>query len=758
MKTTGEFLDATLGETEGYAAAPTLTGGEWVEINGTMKNPTGQWRERFFAWPAQRDKLIEHIERFEDRDVYLCPNVLPSRSRKKGDVPDVLQVIHGDADGGVELSVIQGLGAGAVCSGRDGHYHVYALLTDPVTLKQHRVLEEGLRAKVHGDDKISPNDVLRPVGGINRKTDPPGEVTVVSWPDERITPHELAHRLGVDLDGEPKSKERKPQAERPKAEASEPTPDEPADLSAYPPEVAAELAIDTGDRSKDTYRVLGRCRDSGLDLEQSRAVIRSRADLRQRLDARDDDDVAASWERLAAADNKSWQQKAKQKAEEQKAEEPKPDGAEVLDRVAAWFRRFITFTADQDADIVTLWASHTWLAKELRISPRLALDSIVFGSGKTTLLEHLKALCCNGVLTVGATAAVIPRLVHIRLSTLLFDEIDRTLAPGKDGVDDLVAIINSGHRLGSSRTVLVQTQDGWVPEEMSTFAPVALSGNSPLLPGDTMSRSLRILLMPDLSGEAEDTDWPMIEAEAKQLATDLKAWADSVRETISITGVTVEGARGRELERWRTLKTVAYAAGGHWKQTVDDLIAHGLAEAKARSEAGINTVPARMQLLVDLHRTWEGQPEFISTADLCARLVCEHPGYWGENSGYGRELTPQRLGKMLADATKMLSAQEASQRPDTHGPRGYSRLQFVPTWHRLGFSTPPQHSDHSAQPDHSDHADAESDPSAPSDPVDPSTGERGGGKEKEKDWPMCAAGCGDRINPVFGDTHSVCQP
>ena len=398
--------------------------------------------------------------------------------------------------------------------------------------------------------------------------------------------------------------------------------------------------------------------------------------------------------------------------------EDNPNGVEVLDATAAWFRRFICFTFESDADLITLWTAHTHLAKELRISPRLQLDSITFGSGKTTVLEHLKALCINGVLTVGTSPAVIPRLVHMRLTTVLFDEIDRTLAPGKEGVPDLIAIINSGHRFGSSRTVLVPVKGGgWEPEEQSTFAPVALSGNSPQLPDDTMSRCLRILLMPDTEGEAEDTDWPMIEAEAKQLATRLAAWADSVREDISISGVTVPGARGRQLERWRAIKAVAYAAGGHWETIADDLIAHGIAEAQALKEAGITRVPPRVQLLIDLHRTWADQPDFIATADLCERLVAENPGYWSEKSAYGKELTSQRLGKMIADATKALAALEQSQRPDTRGPRGYSRSQFATAWRRLSLPL----SMHSDQPDQPAHSDQDSDPSAPSAPSDPTT-------------------------------------
>jgi len=759
MMDTGAFLDALLGQTEGWASAPTLTGGQWEMIDGKLKNPTGDWRERFFAWPAQRDKLIEHITRDADRDVYLNPYVRPEKRRIKAVVPEVLQVVHGDADGGVELSTIVELGAAAVCSGQEGHFHVYVLLTEPVTEKQHRVLEEGLRAKISGDDKITPNDVLRPVGAINRKTLyfglPPGEVTVAHWPEDRITPQELAARLGVDLDGEPKSKERKPRVKK-EPEAPEPTPDEPIDFE-VPEMVATELAIATGDRSEDHFRILGACRDAGLSMEQGRAVVRSREDLRGRLDGRDDDDVAATWERLEAKDNKDWQAKARANAQQAKTTpEPEPvDGAQVLDRVAAWFRRFIVFTEDSDADLITLWCAHTHLAAELRISARLQLDSLTFGSGKTTLLEHLKALCLNSILLASTSSAVIPRLVDMRITTLLLDEVDRMLAPGKEGVTDLIQIINSGHRFGSSRTVLVAQGNDWVPAELSTFAPVALAGNSPQLPDDTMSRALRVLLMPDVEGEAEDTDWPSIEDEAQALAADLAAWADSVRETISVRGVKVPGVHGRELERWRGVKVVALAAGGRWPAVADSLISHGLAEAQALRESGVNRVPPRVQLLTDLHKTWQGQEKFMATSVLCARLIAENPTYWGAESRFGRELTGQRLGKMIADATKQLDGLEHSQRLSATGPRGYFRYQFEKAWQRLGLPpvTGPAHSARTAESASESEPDDAAKPSEPSPPGAEGQGNIPGPTFSDSRIPC--PGCSEPI-PANLDNHWVC--
>ena len=67
---------------------------------------------------------------------------------------------------------------------------------------------------------------------------------------------------------------------------------------------------------------------------------------------------------------------------------------------------------------------------------------------------------------------------------------------------------------------------------MSTYAPVAMAGNSPNLPPDTVSRSIRILLMPDLDGTVEDSDWELIEDEAARLRGQITTWADSVRASV----------------------------------------------------------------------------------------------------------------------------------------------------------------------------------------------------------------------------------
>ncbi len=280
--------------------------------------------------------------------------------------------------------------------------------------------------------------------------------------------------------------------------------------------------------------------------------------------------------------------------------EDDPDGAELLDDIKEWFGRFIAVTDPDDLNILSLWTVHTHLVVELYTTPRLQVDSVIFGSGKTTVLDHLQRLCQNPVQAATLSSpALIPRLLESAVRTILLDEVDRSLHPDKPGVGELIGIINSGYRYGAQRPVLVPGKGGaWEAREMSTYAPVAMAGNSPNLPPDTVSRSIRILLMPDLDGTVEDSDWEMIADGAKQLRSKIARWADMVRTPVK--GMVVElpdKCIGRSKEKWRPLKRVAVAAGGDWPAIVDKLICKSLAEDEAEREAGLKTQPPGMVML-----------------------------------------------------------------------------------------------------------------------------------------------------------------
>lgn len=368
------------------------------------------------------------------------------------------------------------------------------------------------------------------------------------------------------------------------------------------------------------------------------------------------------------------------------ADGDKLDGIEVLNDLRNWYERFICVTDQRDLDLLALFTVSTYLARELYTTPRIQIDSVLPESGKTTVLDHLNRLACRPIQAASLSSpALLPRLLEGGIRTVLLDEIDRSLNPDKPGVQDLLAILNSGYRFGASRPVLVQKGNGWEAKEMSTFSPVVMAGNNPNLPDDTRSRIIRVLLMPDLYGMAEDSDWELIEADAQALQACVAQFAEQTRGTVA--GMTVslpDGCTGRSREKWRPLKRVAVAADrdGYWPDSVDDLIRRDLETASAEREAGLRNLPPGMMALTDLYAVWPNDQPFVPTRELVDRLKAHNLEYWGPASTYGKSLTERRLGHLVSQSAKV-----TSQRPDTHGPRGYVRAEMVPAWKRLGIES-----------------------------------------------------------------------
>lgn len=357
-------------------------------------------------------------------------------------------------------------------------------------------------------------------------------------------------------------------------------------------------------------------------------------------------------------------------------------GSAVLNAVRAWYKRFIAVTDDDDLDILTLWTVHTHLVRELMTTPRLLIDSVMPGSGKTTVLDHFSRLCYHPVqAALLSSSALLPRLLECDMRTVLLDEVDRSLRPGKEGVQDLIAILNSGYRYGATRPVLVQVDGQWEAQEMSTFAPVAMAGNSPHLPPDTLSRSIRILLMPDVHGTIEDSDWELWEDDAAGLHKRIVEWAGSVSERVPTTSVDLhDRCIGRLREKWRPLKRIAVLAGGRWPDVVDALIEKSIVEDDLERDAGLKALPPGMVLLKDLYDAWPHDEDFLSSKEMVDLLIAHNPDFWDAGSGYGRAINAQRLGRMLNQAAKIHSVRERR-----NGPRGFTRMQFQLAWSRLGI-------------------------------------------------------------------------
>lgn len=369
-------------------------------------------------------------------------------------------------------------------------------------------------------------------------------------------------------------------------------------------------------------------------------------------------------------------------------DDPRRRGADILDTVANWLSTYIKTAQDGDLYVLTLWTVHTHLVTETYTTPRLLLDSPAPGSGKTTVLDHLKHLCFRPVQAASLSSpSLLARLLQHGPRTILIDEADRTLAPKMDGVGEILAVLNSGYRRGASRPVLVPDKEqGWKEQVMSTFGSVAMAGNAPDLPDDTRSRCIRVLLLPDYEGTAEDSDWQFIEDDADLLAEQIAEWADDVRDEVNtLRPVTPAALRGRNKERWSPLLKVATVAGGPWPARCLDLIEADLEDQEADREAGLQKTPRHIQLLKDIAEVWPEREDFFPTTQLLDRLRSFRPDYWGALNKYG-PLTSQGMGRMLSGHFNIRSAREQGNR--SAGGRGYYLHFFAKSWQSFGVKIP----------------------------------------------------------------------
>ncbi len=356
----------------------------------------------------------------------------------------------------------------------------------------------------------------------------------------------------------------------------------------------------------------------------------------------------------------------------------------VLDETRVWFSRHIKVNDEDDLDLIALWVVHTHLCEETYTTPRLLIDSPVPGSGKTTLLEHLAKFSKRPVQAASvSSAAVLARATASEIRTLLIDEVDRTLNPKRPGVEDLLAVINSGCKRGAVRLVSVPRGKGdWEMAEMPTFSPVAIAGNTPLLPDDTRSRCIVVRLMPDVDGTAEPSDWEFLDAPALDLAKKIEQAADDHREAVRLCRPELpKGCVNRLKERWAPLKRIAEVAGPEWSSRVDRLIIKDLESISQQAADEDLQVSVNVQIMKDLFLIFEGQPGFWPTTKLVAELVRRNPGQWSSLSYYGKDLNVQRFGRILNNVFNVQAL-----RPG--GPnRGYHSDQFVRIWRQLGISS-----------------------------------------------------------------------
>ena len=329
-----------------------------------------------------------------------------------------------------------------------------------------------------------------------------------------------------------------------------------------------------------------------------------------------------------------------------------PEDAELaglLDTLQDWFRTYVYARSDHAYTVLALWVMHTHTMSTFTTTPRLLLTSPVPGCGKTTALEHIGALSLNPQMASYVTPALMARVVSAQQTTMLLDETDNLLNIKREGIGDLLAVLNSGYRRGGSRPVLSPDKGagGWKVEQMTTYSAVALAGIGDHLPDALQSRTITIELDKALPGQVTDTAWDILEPDALSLKTALGEWAE---QHPHLQPPAVPGLHGRDREIWLPLFTLANAASPTWQDAAVQAWQSLAKDAAASQE--LNPMTQKEQILRDLATLWndEGNPvdaaAFVSTSRLLSGLEALDPGVWGPEARYG-SISGKRLGALL---------------------------------------------------------------------------------------------------------------
>jgi hypothetical protein len=359
------------------------------------------------------------------------------------------------------------------------------------------------------------------------------------------------------------------------------------------------------------------------------------------------------------------------------------DLAELLEDVARFVRRFVSFQNEQQSTAVTLWVPHVYAIDAAIAAAYLRITSAVEESGKTTLLEVLDELLGDrGINAVSISPAAVFRIRDkVGPVALLLDEIDNTLRNRQDdGARDLLALVNAGYR--RSARVLRTVGQSHEPRQFAAFGPAAIAGLGSLHP-TTESRCIPIELERKLRGKGERWLPFLIGEETSRIREALERWAteETIDRLRSARPAIPESLRDRHAEAWWGLLAIADAAGGEWPKRARTAaeVLHLDRDAAATASLGVLLLDHIRQAFDD------ADTDRLASVQLLRLLVRNEEGPWGR--WWGAEVTheDEPLGaqtKLAAELRHFRIKPRTIRLPDGSTPRGYRREDLAEAFER----------------------------------------------------------------------------
>jgi hypothetical protein len=372
--------------------------------------------------------------------------------------------------------------------------------------------------------------------------------------------------------------------------------------------------------------------------------------------------------------------------------EKAPDGADVLERLIRFIRRYVALSEDQVL-LSALWIVHTHALDAADTTPYLNVKSAEKRSGKTRLLEVLSLLAAGSWLTGRVTAAVLVRKVAAEAPALLLDESDAAFKGEREYAETLRGVLNAGFRRGGVASLCVGQGANITYEDFPVYCPKVIAGIGKL-PDTVADRSIPIELRRRRPSEkVERFRLRKVGPEALPIQQDVRAWAQTHLDGLSAAEPDLpDELDDRAQDIMEPLLAIADEVGGEWPER-SRRAAVGLLTGEEREDAESLGV----RLLRDVQGVFDDKSsERLPTGKLLEVLHAMEEAPWG--SLRGEALGARGLARLLKPYG--VKPEKLREGEDTF--RGYRRASFEDAWVRY-LSAAPHEAEHPEHPEHSAH-------------------------------------------------------
>ena len=351
------------------------------------------------------------------------------------------------------------------------------------------------------------------------------------------------------------------------------------------------------------------------------------------------------------------------------------DGAELLDEIEGFVRRFVVFPSSASPRVIALWTLHSHAIDAADATPYLGIVSPTKRCGKSRLEEVLELVSRNAWKIDGAPSeATLFRKIEAERPAVLLDEADALWAGGDVRTEPLRAIFNSGNRRGATVPRCIGEGKNQEVHDFAVFSPKALSGiKTTRWPDTVLDRCFLIQLRRRARGETvERLRVRKVAPEAEVLYEKAACWAEANLEALSQAEPDLpEELDDRAQDGAEPLLAIADLAGGEWPELARAALLelHGEREVEDDSWG--------IQLLADIHAAF-GDEDRIFGDDLRERLKENPERPWATWGRGDKGLTARSLAGLLRDFAikpKLIRIGDETR-------RGFEREWFEDAWGR----------------------------------------------------------------------------